>query len=87
MPSHEQQIAVQLLGKGMGSIDNQPNGVLAAAVHHLRHVHSACQMNAVHQLYLLTVAAGRIVVPGACLFEHLRGLASFSRSSEYKYHL
>ena len=86
MLGKEEQVAMQVLSKRMGSINNQTNAVLTTTGNHLWHLHASRQMDAMHQFYLLPVAASRIIIGGASLLQHLHSLTALRRSSEYQYH-
>ena len=86
MLSEEEQVAMQVLCKGVGSVDDQSNIVFTTASDHLWHLHSSRQVDAVHQFYLLPVTTGRIIIRSAGLLQHLHGLPPLRRSSKYQHH-
>ena len=79
-------IAVQVDGKRMGSINNQADAMFLAESDHLGHFHCTSDVDAVDKLDFLDIATGGIIVNGARFFEHLSRHAALSRSTEYQNH-
>ena len=86
MLGEKQQITMQVFCKRMGSIHNEADIMLLTTGNHLRHFHTSRQMNTMYKVDFLPIAASRIIIGGASLFQYLYGLTALRRSSEYQYH-
>ena len=83
---HMSHRLVQLAGKGMGGIHQQPYGMLTAEGGHRLRVHGAVEPSSMVQRQLLLSRLRRVVIGRAALFQHLHGLASLRCSSKKQYH-
>ena len=71
----------------MGCIDYQPDVMRQAKLLHRRYIHRPVDTLAMMHRDVLLTRLGAVVIGITRLFQHLHGLAPFSRSSKYQYHL
>ena len=83
---HMEHVAVQLFGKGMGSIDQQTYVVLAAESRHFVRFHCPRQSLSVDQLQRLAFATCAIVKRLACFLQFGHGHAPLCCAAKNQNH-
>ena len=76
------QVVVKLFGKGVGSIDDEADGMFTAEGLNGWHIHSARYPPAADQAHRLLAPARRIIIRCTGFFQHLYGSAPLCCSSE-----